>query len=82
MDSETARALIASILYAGDCAANPKPTSWEQERYLQRAHYALESSYLNYKHPAGEDSSTLGVDEALALLTSKGYSITAPVFPS
>ena len=76
MNDSQLRALIGAILYNGDCAANEKSTSWEQERYLQRAQFLLESSYKNYQPPTGGDQQE--VDRAMSLLVTKGYYITSP----
>jgi len=78
MDSEIARALIASILYNGDATLYPASTSWNQELYLQHAQYLLESSYKNYQHPAS-DIAKLSVDEMVKKLSDLGYTITSPV---
>lgn len=52
MDSEQLRALLAVLLYVGDRASGLNVPEWNQEAYLQKAHYTIESSYNNYPHPA------------------------------
>lgn len=51
------------------------------DEYLGLAQQILESSWNpnNYKHPAGMDEFQLGVNEAVDLLTSKGFQVTCIV---
>lgn len=69
--------LAGIIANAGRRAANEElydyPLDTDAE-YLQQAHYLLEASW-KLPHPAGMDNSRLGVDEAIALLNSKGYNV-------
>lgn len=84
MNPADVRALIAIVMAQVDMlianiVKEPDYKPSTMDTYLGIAQQVLESSWQNYKHPAGMDNSQLGVDEAIALLTSKGYGVTVPV---
>lgn len=93
MNPADVRALLAVMLRGQDIAVQQQAIEQGEtaqlkvstyDTYLAAAQMVLESSWnpANYKHPAGMDNSQLGVDEATALLESKGYMVVKPTFES
>lgn len=79
MNDDQLRALIGVLLYHADRTTKRtgiKPMSLEE--YIASGQIWLEQSYQNYKHPAGPNRDQRDVDNAIALLTLKGYQITYP----